>query len=251
METILKLQNITKKYSDKKNVIVACENISLEIKAGEAVSLLGLNGAGKTTLINIISTFLPPTSGTGKIFNFDLSKSVEIKKRIGVLNEKNPLYEKMTVKNFLTFSQNMYGIDDKNLIEGLCDKWNLTKYKNSIIEKLSKGFKQRVGLVACIVHKPKLLILDEPTSGLDAIQQTEFEKNILELLPKTTLILCTHDLPLASRICTKHIMLNAGKVFCSGSILDFQKELYSKNIIKDGENISVEDVLKEAFINFR
>lgn len=247
MAIILEVKNITKKYQSVGKSIKACDNISFKISAGELVSLLGLNGAGKTTLINIISTAIIPTSGSARVCGFDLSESIAIKKNIAVLHEKNPLYEKMTVKGFLLFCQNIYGIRDDRLILDLCDMWSLTTVLNNPIKNLSKGFKQRVGLVANLVHRPALLILDEPSSGLDAIQQDEFEKNILSLLGKTTVLLCTHNLGQASRICTRHLMLNEGKIFVSGSISDLKEKLLLEHKIKADENFSDEEILKKAF----
>lgn len=248
-DPILKLDGITKFYSEGNKKIKACENISFEVKKGEAVSLLGLNGAGKTTLINIISTAVVPTSGVAEVCGFSLDKTLEIKKRLGILHEKNPLYEKMQVMDFLQFVQNMYGIDDKEFIFELCEIWQLDNVKTSFIKNLSKGFKQRVGLVATLSHKPELLILDEPTSGLDAMQQFEFEKQINEILKNKnlTLILCTHDLEQASRLCTRHIMLDCGKIFANGSADTIRKKLLAANAITKNTQPDDKTVLKIAF----
>lgn len=250
MEAILELNNITKKYFTRSTTISACNHISFKINSGESVSLLGLNGAGKTTLINIISTAIIPDSGTALVCGFDLSDTVSIKKNIGVLHEKNPLYEQMSVKNFLHFCQNMHGDDNADFIAALCKTWALDGVLDRPIKNLSKGFKQRVGVAASLVHRPKFLILDEPTSGLDTMQQAEFEKNIAQLLPETTLLLCTHDLAQASRLCMKHIMLSCGTVFASGTIEDLRQKLILENKISNEESISDisdEFVLKKAF----
>ncbi|MEL3907418.1 MAG: ABC transporter ATP-binding protein [Treponemataceae bacterium] len=246
-DAILELENITKIFFSRKKKIIACDNISFTVNDGEAVSLLGLNGAGKSTLINIISTQLVASSGTGRVCGFPLDKTLEIKKRLGVLHEKNPLYENMTAFQFLRFCQNMHGIDDEEFILELCEKWTLTDVKNSLIKTLSKGFKQRLGLVACLVHRPKLLILDEPSSGLDTLQQSEFEKNILELIPKLTLLLCTHDLEQAARLCKKHILLAKGKLASKGNIDEIAAELFSMGALDKEKKYTNKEILQKAF----
>lgn len=246
-DVVLELENITKFFFANKKKVLACDNISFTVNEGEAVSLLGLNGAGKSTLINIVSTQLEASSGSGKVCGFSLDETLEIKKRLGVLHERNPLYENMTAFQFLRFCQNMYGIDDEEFTIKLCEKWALTSVKNSLVKTLSKGFKQRLGLVACLVHRPKLLILDEPSSGLDTLHKCEFEKNIYDLIPKVTLLLCTHDLEQASRICRKHILLAKGKVAAKGSIEEITAELFSKGALDREQKYSDKEILQKAF----
>ena len=249
-EVILKLSNITKVFSEGEKKITACDDISFEVCAGTAVSLLGLNGAGKSTLIRIIGTQLEPTSGTASVCGFPLENTLEIKRRLGVLHENNPLYENMTVIEFLRFYQNMYGIEDSELIESICEQWDLSNVRQKIIRNLSKGFKQRVGLAACLVHKPELLILDEPTSGLDALQQSEFEKRILGLLPKTTLLLCTHDLEQAARLCSKHILLVKGRVTAGGTASEIEGRFSHNEPRTTATETNPASILRKAFETF-
>lgn len=246
-DVILKLHDITKVFYEGAKKTTACDRVSFKVHAGTAVSLLGLNGAGKSTLINIISTQLEPTSGSAEIFGYSLDAPLEIKKRLGVLHERNPLYENMRVIDFLRFCQNMYGITDAELIDSVCEQWNLSTVQYLPIRNLSKGFKQRVGLAACLVHRPALLILDEPTSGLDAVQQAEFEKNIANLLPETTLLLCTHDLEHAARLCTEHILLAKGRVTAQGTVSDIAETLLSEPFDVISDETASSSTLRRAF----
>lgn len=241
---ILRLRNITKIYSNGGKP--ACHNISFAVNQGERVSLLGLNGAGKSTLIQIISTAITPTSGTAVVCGYDLSEKTRIKQKLGVLYEKNPLYENMRVREFLTFYQNMYGIRNTELIDSLCSEWYLTDAAQNKIAVLSNGYKQRVGLAAVLTHEPELLILDEPTSGLDAVQVTEFEKNIAEHTGGKTLLICTHDLAQALRLCNRHIVLFHGELIASGTINEIAQRLFTDGLIFEADMGNEKKVLETA-----
>ena len=171
----IEINGITKYYGQQK----ALDNVNLSINKGEIVGLLGPNGAGKSTLMKIITSFIPPSSGTIKIDGYDIREdSLEIRKRIGYLPESNPLYNDMYVKEYLEFVLKTYP-DHKNSktkIDDIIQLTGLDLEKDKKIGALSKGFKQRVGLAQALIHNPDILILDEPTSGLDPNQLVEIRK---------------------------------------------------------------------------
>lgn len=250
MEKIIKLENITKVYTHRGNKTVACKNISFEVAEGDSVSLLGLNGAGKTTLIHILCASILPTSGEAYICGYNTTDAISVKQNIGVLHEKNPLYEHMKVFEFLHFYQNMYEKDNTDDINQMCELFGLTELKQTAIKNLSKGFKQRVGLAACTIHKPRLLILDEPSSGLDAMQQREFENILVELQKQTTLILCTHDLEQAARVCKRHILLHKGIVCAQGTLEDIYKMIDTHDVASEIKINNGKQILEKAFKQF-
>ena len=173
------IQNINKSYGNQK----ALSDVSLEIEKGEIVGFLGPNGAGKSTLMKIISSYISQDSGTVKVCNFNTAEQEnESKKRIGYLPENNPLYKEMYIKEYLNFVASIYKIEDKKQrIEQMIQKVGLQSEQHKSIGELSKGYQQRVGLVAALLHNPEVLILDEPTTGLDPNQLEEVRKLILKL----------------------------------------------------------------------
>lgn len=207
----VEINGITKYYGQQK----ALDNISLSIKKGEIVGLLGPNGAGKSTLMKIITSFVPPSSGTVKIEGRDVREdSIEIRKRIGYLPENNPLYNDMYVKEYLEFVLKTYP-DHKNVktvIDDIIQLTGLDLEKKKKIGALSKGYKQRVGLAQALIHNPDILILDEPTSGLDPNQLVEIRKIITDLGKEKTIILSTHIMQEVEAICTRVIIIDHGKV---------------------------------------
>ncbi|NQU34870.1 MAG: gliding motility-associated ABC transporter ATP-binding subunit GldA [Bacteroidetes bacterium] len=210
MSTV-EINGITKYYGQQK----ALDNVSLSIKKGEVVGLLGPNGAGKSTLMKIITSFVPPSSGTVKIDGFDVQEnSLEIRRRIGYLPEHNPLYQDMYVKEYLGFVLKTYPNHSKvsATVDDIIKLTGLEPEKKKKIGALSKGYRQRVGLAQALIHDPEILILDEPTSGLDPNQLVEIRKIITELGKKKTIILSTHIMQEVEALCTRVIIIDNGKI---------------------------------------
>jgi len=215
---MIKVEGLTKRYARH----VAVKNISFEVGKGEIVGFLGKNGAGKTTTMRVLTCFLPPTSGTANVAGFDvLDQSLEVKKRIGYLPETPPLYPEMEVSTYLTFVAKLKGIpagDIKKRVDEVCERTSIAQVKDTIIGKLSKGYRQRVGLAQAIIHNPPVLILDEPTSGLDPQQQREARQLIASLSGDHTIILSTHILSEVEQSCSKVIIINDGRIVASDSV---------------------------------
>jgi len=167
---MIKVEGISKRYPGH----TAVDNISFEVEKGQIVGFLGPNGAGKTTTMRILTCFMPPTSGTANVAGFDvLENPLEVKRRIGYLPETPPLYPEMEVAEYLTFVGKLKGLSGDNLkkrVAEVSEKCNVADVSQKLVSKLSKGYKQRVGLAQAIIHNPDVLILDEPTSGLDPKQ---------------------------------------------------------------------------------
>ena len=172
---MIKVEGLTKRYARH----VAVNNISFEVEKGEIVGFLGKNGAGKTTTMRVLTCFLPPTAGKATVAGFDvLEQSLDVRKHIGYLPETPPLYPEMEVSTYLTFVAKLKGIASAEVpkrVNEVCDRTGIASVKDTIIGKLSKGYRQRVGIAQAIIHNPPVLILDEPTSGLDPQQQREAE----------------------------------------------------------------------------
>lgn len=232
----ININGITKYYGQQK----ALDNISLSINKGEIVGLLGPNGAGKSTLMKIITSFVPPSSGTVKIDGFDVQEdSLEIRKRIGYLPEHNPLYQDMYVKEYLGFVLRTYPghKNVKTTIDDIIQLTGLELEKKKKIGALSKGYKQRVGLAQALIHDPNILILDEPTSGLDPNQIVEIRKIITDLGKEKTIILSTHIMQEVEALCNRAIIIDHGK-----TVADDTPGNLSKN---DGKSTSFKVEFKE------
>ena len=215
---MIKVEGLTKRYARH----VAVNNISFEVEKGEIVGFLGKNGAGKTTTMRVLTCFLPPTEGKASVAGFDvLEQSAEVKKRIGYLPETPPLYPEMEVSSYLTFVSKLKGIPSgeiKKRVDEVCERTAIGGVKNTIISKLSKGYRQRVGLAQAIIHNPPVLILDEPTSGLDPQQQRDARQLIASLGGDHTIILSTHILSEVEQSCSKVIIINNGQIVVSDSV---------------------------------
>jgi ABC-2 type transport system ATP-binding protein len=215
---MIKVEGLTKRYARN----VAVKNISFEVDKGEIVGFLGKNGAGKTTTMRVLTCFLPPTEGKASVAGFDVvEQSFEVKKRIGYLPETPPLYPEMEVSAYLTFVSKLKGIPAGEIprrVAEVCDRTAIAHVKNTIIGKLSKGYRQRVGLAQAIIHNPPVLILDEPTSGLDPEQQHEARQLIASLSGDHTIILSTHILSEVEQSCSKVIIINNGEIVVSDSV---------------------------------
>ena len=211
-ENMIEVDHLTKYYGD----FPAISDVSFTASRGEILGFLGPNGSGKTTTMRILTGFMPPTSGTARIAGYDVvTDSLEARKRIGYLPETVPLYTDMTVKSYLAFMGAIRGMDSKAVRRRIGDViqiCHLEEYYSSLIGKLSKGFRQRLGVAQAILHEPEVLILDEPTIGIDPIQVVETRQLIKNLGGDHTVILSTHILPEASMICERVIIIHEGEV---------------------------------------
>jgi len=215
---MIKVEGLTKRYARN----IAVNNISFEVGQGEIVGFLGKNGAGKTTTMRVLTCFLPPTAGKASVAGFDvLDQSLEVKKRIGYLPETPPLYPEMEISTYLTFVAKLKGIpagEIRKRVDEVCERTAIADVKDTIIGKLSKGYRQRVGLAQALIHNPPVLILDEPTSGLDPQQQRDARQLIASLSGDHTIILSTHILSEVEQSCSKVIIINNGEIVASDTV---------------------------------
>ncbi len=225
------VNGLTKIYGQQK----ALDNVSFEVKPGEIVGFLGPNGAGKSTTMKILTGYLPQNAGTASICGFDVNtQSMEARKRIGYLPELNPLYNDMYVKEYLLFTAGLQGLSGNNAsqaVETMIQKTGLSPERKKQIGQLSKGYKQRVGLAAAMLHNPEVLILDEPTSGLDPNQVIEIRNLIKEIGKNKTVIFSTHIMQEVEAICTRVVIINKGKIVANDAIENLQKKLDKAYII--------------------
>jgi ABC-2 type transport system ATP-binding protein len=209
---VITVENLTKRFGAQ----VAVDSLSFSVQPGEVLGFLGPNGAGKTTTMRMVTGFTPPTSGRVTIDGFDLLRNpIEIKRRIGYLPENPPLYPELTVRRYLEFVADIKDVPRgkrSDQVEQAIARANLGEVSEKRVGKLSKGFRQRVGLAQAIVHEPPVLILDEPTSSLDPKQRVEVRDLIAALRGRHTVLLSTHILPEVSQIADRVIIINRGKV---------------------------------------
>ncbi len=209
---MIEVQKITKRYGK----FTALDEISFSIQEGEIVAFLGPNGAGKTTTMRIITGFMPPTSGTANIAGFDcLENPMEVKRQIGYLPETPPLYLELTVKEYLTFVgriKRLHPDELKARMDLIIGQTGLSEVQGRVINHLSRGYRQRVGLAQALLHNPPVLILDEPTTGLDPNQIIDIRNLIKSLAGSHTIILSTHLLAEATAICQRVIIIHKGKI---------------------------------------
>jgi len=222
---MIKVEGLTKRYARH----VAVDDISFEVGKGEIVGFLGPNGAGKTTTMRVLTCFMPPTSGKASVAGFDvLQDPFEVKKRIGYLPETPPLYPEMEVGEYLTFVARLKGIaanEAAKRVDDAAGRCALGDVKNKLIAKLSKGYRQRVGLAQAILHNPDVLILDEPTSGLDPKQIIETRELIASLSGDHTIILSTHILSEVEHSCQKVLIINRGRIVASESVTNLTSKM--------------------------
>src|SRR5437588_486687 len=219
---MIRVQEITKKYARN----LAVDHISFEVQKGEIVGFLGPNGAGKTTTMRMLTCFLPPTSGTATVAGFDvLEQPLEVKKRIGYLPEMPPLYPEMGTAEYLSFVGKLKGLSGAELgkrIDYVSERCAIADVKKKLLGRLSKGYRQRVGLAQAIIHNPDVLILDEPTAGLDPKQINETRDLIRGLAGDHTIILSTHILPEVEQTCQQVIIINKGKLVATDTVQNLQ-----------------------------
>jgi ABC-2 type transport system ATP-binding protein len=215
-------KELTKRYART----TAVDQITFEVAKGQIVGFLGPNGAGKTTTMRMLTCFLPPSAGTATVAGFDvLEQPLEVKKRIGYLPETPPIYPEMGTAEYLKFVGKLKGLSGAELqkrVDYVCDRCAIADVKQKLLGKLSKGYRQRVGLAQAIIHNPDVLILDEPTAGLDPKQINETRDLIRGLAGDHTIILSTHILPEVEQTCEQVIIINKGKLVATDSVRNLQ-----------------------------
>ena len=218
----ISINNISKAYNNE----LALNNISFNIKKGEIVGFLGPNGAGKSTLMKIICGSLNQDKGEVSVCKINSKKNMLlVKSKIGYLSEKNPLYLDMYVKEYLTFIGNIYNIKNlKDAINNIILRTGLSTHENKKIIQLSKGYKQRVGLAAALIHEPEVLILDEPTTGLDPIQLDEIRNLVTEFGKEKTVLLSTHIMQEVDKTCDRVIIINKGVIVADNLMSQLRKD---------------------------
>lgn len=209
---MIEVSHLTKRYRDR----VAVDDLSFSVEEGELLGFLGPNGAGKTTTMRVLTGFLPASSGLVKVAGHDVfEEPLEVKRRIGYLPETPPLYPEMTVRGYLRFVATLRGVARGQLateLDRVADATGTTSVMGRVIQNLSKGFRQRVGIAQALLGSPPVLILDEPTEGLDPIQRAEVRRLIKGLGGKHTVILSTHILPEVTMTCEKVLILHQGRL---------------------------------------
>ena len=231
---MIEVQDLTKAYGS----VTAVDHVSFTVNKGEILGFLGPNGAGKTTTMRILTGYMPATSGTARIAGFDVfNDSLEVRRRIGYLPETPPVYPDMTVEDYLDFVARIKNVPAErraSLVTDALKKTNIEDRRTHLIKRLSRGYKQRVGLAQALVHDPDVIILDEPTVGLDPKQIIEVRHLIKALAGDHTIILSTHILPEVSMTCDRVVIINKGKI----AAVDTPENLTSQ--LKSGQRVRVE-----------
>ena len=231
---MISVEKLTKRYPAK----TAIEGMSFQVERGEILGFLGPNGAGKTTTMRIIAGFMPATDGKVSVDGFDVFENpLDVRRRIGYLPENPPLYLEMTVSSYLRFVAKIKGVPKEKLdfeVKRVMERVNIIDVRQRIISKLSKGYKQRVGLAQALLNDPPVLILDEPTIGLDPKQIHEVRELIKDLSGNHTVVLSTHILPEVEQTCHRVIIIDHGKIVA----VDTPKNLRSQ--LQGAERISIE-----------
>jgi len=209
---VIEVQHLTKRYGP----VTAVDDVSFSVQRGEILGFLGPNGAGKTTTMRVLTGYMPPTDGKAVVAGYDVfEQPIEAKRRTGYLPETPPLYPDMTVRDYLSFVSRIKGVprgERTARVNEMMEKTRIADVANRHCGKLSKGYRQRVGLAQALMHNPEVLILDEPTAGLDPKQIIETRQLIKALAGDHTIILSTHILPEVSQTCQRVVIINRGKV---------------------------------------
>lgn len=231
---MIHVENVSKRFGSKQVLF----DINFKVNKGEILGFLGPNAAGKTTTMRIITCFLPANEGTVKVAGYDvLEQSMEVRRNIGYMPESPPIYPEMSVKSYLDFVSRIKGIrgkDIKKRIDEVMELVNITHVRDRICGRLSKGYRQRVGLAQALIHNPPILILDEPTSGLDPKQIIEVRELIKSLAGDHTIILSTHILPEVKLTCDRIVIIHQGRIVAEGT----EENLTQK--IKGSEKLYIE-----------
>jgi len=236
MTAMIEVTALTKRYRDR----IAVDDLTFSVPEGEILGFLGPNGAGKSTTMKILTGFLPATSGTVKVAGFDVfEEPYEVKRRIGYLPETPPLYPEMTVKAYLRFVASIKGVRRGQMaaeLERVAHIAGVGDVMERLIQNLSKGYRQRVGIAQAMLADPPVLILDEPTEGLDPGQRAEMRSVIKGLAGKHTVILSTHILSEVTLTCEKVLILNQGRMVAFDEIRNLAHAL------GQGDQASLEDI---------
>lgn len=235
MTAMIEVTGLGKRYRDR----VAVENLTFSVPEGEILGFLGPNGAGKSTTMKILTGYLPATSGTVKVAGFDVFEDpYEVKRRIGYLPETPPLYPEMTVRGYLKFVASIKGVRRGQLtteMERVAHATGVSEVLDRLIQNLSKGYRQRVGVAQALLGNPPVLILDEPTEGLDPSQRAEVRQLIKGLAGQHTVILSTHILSEVTMTCERVLILNQGRMVAFDEIRNLAHAL-------GGDQTSLEDI---------
>ena len=222
---MIEVENLSKRYGPT----LAVSGVSFNVQKGEVLGFLGPNGAGKTTTMRVITGFFPPTSGNVRVAGYDVvDEPMEAKRRTGYLPETPPIYPDMTVVEYLAFVARIKGVSRRELksrLDDIVEKCAVGAVRNRQIGKLSKGYRQRVGLAQALIHNPDVLVLDEPTAGLDPKQIIETRELITGLAGQHTVILSTHILPEVSKTCQRVVVINAGQIVAVGTPNELMRRL--------------------------
>ena len=223
---MIQVDNLTKRYG----LVEAIHDVSFSVDKGRIVGFLGPNGAGKSTTMKILSCFMPATGGSATVAGFDVfSQSLEVRRRIGYLPENAPLYPDLSVASYLDFVAEIKGMGRatrRGRVADVMERCFITDMQNRLIGKLSKGYRQRVGLAQALLGDPEVLILDEPTIGLDPRQIAEIRSLIRSLAGQHTVILSTHILPEVSMVCDGVIIINRGRIVAQGTESDLVRQAF-------------------------
>src|SRR5438552_17794858 len=222
---MIEVEHLTKRYGPT----LAVSDVSFGVRKGEILGFLGPNGAGKTTTMRVVTGYLPPTAGRVRVAGFDVVEDpLGVKRRTGYLPETPPVYPDMTVVEYLAFVARIKGLprgEVKKRVDEVSEKCAITDVRERQIGKLSKGYRQRVGLAQALIHKPEVLVLDEPTAGLDPKQIIETRELIKDLAGQHTVVLSTHILPEVSKTCQRVVVINRGQVVAVGTPDDLTHHL--------------------------
>src|SRR6478736_6759889 len=215
---MIEVLNVTKRYGE----LTAIDRVSFRVEKGEVLAFLGPNGAGKTTTMRILTCFMPATEGTARVAGFDCAdQPMEVKRRIGYLPETPPVYQELTVTEYLQFVGRLRGLSGKTLTSSMqreTERIGLGTVQHRLIGNLSRGYRQRVGLAQALLHDPQVLILDEPTVGLDPKQIIEIRELIKSLAGDHTVILSSHILPEVTATCQRIIVINRGRIVAEDTL---------------------------------
>ena len=229
---MIQVEGLSKRYASH----VAVDHISFGVEKGDIVGFLGPNGAGKTTTMRVLTCFMPPTEGKATVAGYDVfDKPYEVKKHIGYLPEMPPVYPEMSIRDYLIFVGKLKGMGGPELNRRageVMERCAIADVKDKLISKLSKGYRQRVGLAQAIIHNPDVLILDEPTSGLDPKQIIETRELIKGLSGDHTIILSTHILPEVEAVCKNVIIINRGKLVATDSVQNLKSRMGGSSAIQ-------------------
>lgn len=238
---MIEVRGLSRRYGD----VLAVDRISFTVEQGEIVGLLGPNGAGKTTTLRMITGYLYPTEGEVRIAGISLGEDpLAAKRRIGYLPEDNPLYTDLTPREYLTFRAQVYEVSDPQALARAAEVTGIVDVLDRPIAHLSKGYRQRVGLAAALLHDPDILILDEPTTGLDPLQILEIRGLIQRLAEEKTVLFSTHILPEVQALAKRVIIIHRGKIVAEGDPETLARQATGARVIALVRGEGVEEALK-------